>query len=708
MTARCLYIYVRMLLLLFITSAISSAQTTVFKQYNKVVLTNELVKIEYDLAKGTYSAYSLKDRNTNLVGATLRIDKYSSDTYGLKREWKSSDINDELGNGKKITVSCHGKMVPTLILELSIYDGKSFIVLNGGVKHTLTNIRIGNGNSLIVKDINPLMNACFFDGVKNKTDFRILNGPGGAGMSHNVGRETRVHQMSNMESPNNILATFIADGKRKSVVVGGLTYHEYSKYVTANFVGNKNVSVEAFSWDPVGKKVDTSQVFIPDDKYYVDFCTDNPFESLEQYGMSIKAAQKVNLSHHNFPTVDGWYVAVFSKGGEEQNNSAGMVKLMDGIKESGFLKYSKAAVRLIPDNYGYDNEQGWWDDEHWQKFGHYVKPYETTRKWAQAVIERGGIPLTYSQTSAQSADFMKLHPNMLLDNDERWAFKKNGEKSYLGGLDFTDKETITHMEKVYQNLKDGGVQGLMFDYPEGSFKYFGFEDSYSTSAAAYRTIFEIPKRVLGPDSYIDERNIWTGNAIGKNVEERGCFMDLTAGVVDNQRVWSDNDIVTPEMVSRCGHRWYKNRVIFYYDMDSKDLRKAKPANRDGVRKMLSMAYIVAPRLVLSNSFRTLSSDNIYDLERIYPMHTTPQSARPLDAFIRKDGIPRIYDFKVDDNWHQLAFYNPNDEEQEVVNVSFGESGSFGGMELDPKSNYYVYDFWNNKYIGKYLGKTKFE
>ncbi len=308
----------------------------------------------------------------------------------------------------------------------------------------------------------------------------------------------------------------------------------------------------------------------------------------------------------------------------------------------------------VPDDYGENNEQGWWNDEYWQKYGHYVKPYETTKKWGQAIIDRGGIPLTYSQTGSTSRDFIAAHPDWYLFNDTRLLFDK-----------------------------DGGIEGLMFDYPESGFQpNGGFDDKYATAASVYRTIFEIPKRVLGPDSYIDERNVW-GQPNG-----RGCFMDLTAGVVDNQRVWGDNDIVTPEMVSRCGQRWYKNR--------------------DGVRQLLTMVYVAAPRLVLANSFSKMTPEMIHDLSRIYPIHSTPKSARPLDAFTRNDGIPRIYDYEIDKTWHQLTFYNPDADSETLIEVEPGKSTTYGGMGLDPAKSYYVYDFWNDAFVGKFAGTGKIQ
>ena len=699
---RTLFSFSSLLLLLLPDACL--ARPSVSRDGTVVRLQNEQVTVQYDLATGTYSAYSRTDKTANIVGACLQINEFSSAASGLTRTWESASITDELGRGKKLVIHISGLGQPELVLEIALYEDKSFLALSGGIKNT-------SSQSIRVKEINPVYHAKAFDGAIPKSDLRMLNGPGGAGLGprmdgvkQEVGLQTRVHSVTNMESPNNLLATFMSAGQRKSMVLGGLTYHDYSKYASASRADTEDLVVSVMSWDAIGKRVDSGVTYMPDDRCYVDFCTANPFEALEHYGLAVRAAQKVNLRINDFPTICGWYVTHFSAGGSEPNNSAGMVQLMDAVFKSGFLRYSKVAVRVIPDDYGANNEQGWWDDEHWQKYGHYVKPYETTKKWAQAILQRGGIPLIYSQTGCNSRDFIAAHPDWYLFNDTRRLFNEKGELTYIkGALDYTDPGFKAHIRKVFENMRDGGLAGLMFDYPENLFRQDGgFEDTYATAAEAYRTIFEFPKTILGPESYIDERNVWP------MPNNRSCFSDVTAGVVDSQRVWGDTDYATPEMYSRCGHRWYKNRVIYTYDMDSKNLNKVSPNNRDGLRQLLTMTYTVAPRLVLANSFARMTPEQLHDLSRIYPIHSEPKSARPLDAFIREDGIPRIYDLAIDNAWHQLAFYNPDVKAEAMIGVEPGADSSFGGMGLDTNKSYYVYDFWNDAFLGKISGNKRFE
>ena len=160
-------------------------------------------------------------------------------------------------------------------------------------------------------------------------------------------------------------------------------------------------------------------------------------------------------------------------GGKAKNDTVGAVAEMEEIRKSGFLKYSRAAVRLVPDCYSKNNQQGCWDDKHFQMHGStnlgqfeggtYKAPYETSEKWGKAITERGGIPLTYCQTGFRSEDYAHAFPEHMLfnsstawmhesykrplDDDEFWG--NAWGKSYRAwSYDCTDPGFVKHMKDV--------------------------------------------------------------------------------------------------------------------------------------------------------------------------------------------------------------------------------------------------------------------
>jgi hypothetical protein len=211
---------------------------------------------------------------------------------------------------------------------------------------------------------------------------------------------------------------------------------------------------------------------------------------------------------------------------------------------------------------------------------------------------------------------------------------------------------------------------------------------YSTTAAAYRTIFQLARTGLGPEAFLDERNLDHGS-------------DITLGIVSSQRIWGDTDRMSPLMISRGALRWYKNRKVVSYDMDAKNLLKAQPAGTDGIRKMLTLMYATCGRFLMANSFDRLSPELVHDLSRIFPYPDSWISARPADAFISK--FPELFVFKIDTAWHQVAAYNPDDRNPSSKTILFGSPDYFGAFQLDPAKQYYAYEFWDNRLAGRFRG-----
>jgi hypothetical protein len=505
---------------------------------------------------------------------------------------------------------------------------------------------------------------------------------------------------------------WLRDGTAAPLLTEKLTSIDHCVRPRRKFTG------QLFAKDPVGKRVDSGQMYHCPDRFYLDVASTCPFTALEAYGKRVAAAQKVRLNMYDFPTVCLWYAEVSAYGNSEaENTTLGAVQEMKKIAASGFLKYSRAAVRLVPDSYNPSNQQGWWDDRHWQREdtdrdssgnGRYVKPFETSKKWGRAVTELGGIPLMYFQTGFRSEDYAEAFPgHMLFNKTYAWkgepqdlqselftdwhkTWARNGQ---VWGYDYTDPDFLKHLQEVYANLKTGGIKGLMFDYPASGWALAGgMEDPYSTTAAAYRNIFRMPHDGLGLESYVHERNMQRGS-------------DISIGLTASMRTENDTDTFDATTATRCGMRWYKNRVITNQDTDSKNIVKLQQ-NRDHVRAVLTMAYVTTGRLLLANSFSQFSAETFYDLTRTFPYHTTPRSARPVDAFVSE--VPTVYDFEVNPQWHQITFFNPNSEKGRTIGIDLAGEPVRGALGLNPKKAYHVFDFWNDKYIGKLFGESRLE
>lgn len=687
-----------------------------FSQDNKILkIGNNLVEFRFNPKAGTFS---ITDKRNNIVcieNAYFQINQFVSN-QGYTFDLTSQNITDEHGKGQKLTIEGKKQNQPSLILEVYIYNDKGCVVLNTGIENT-TNA------DLRIMEFFPLKGIAYkgftFD------NYHTLDGENGIEF-------TRVLTNDTLKSRNNVLATFGKEGQRKrSLVIGGLNYNEFQKY--ASVIRHKDfLEIELKANDPVGKLVDAKSKYILNDKFYIDFITDNRFESLEKYGSALSIANHVDIKGVNFPILNFWYAYMAQYGGNEfRDNSVGTIQEMEHIVKSGFLKYSPVGLRLEPDDYALpNNAQGWWDDRHWQMYkgGQLLKPYETIVKWGNKITDMGGVPFIYCQTAKRSEDYCLQYPKHILFNNpysirsegriEWWG--ENGDSTAIyWTYDFTDPGFIKHMKQVYQNLKNGGVKGIKFDYPTTGWSYDGgFDDKYATTTSAYRNIFKLAYDGLGPNRDVQER-----------IPPYG---DIALGVITTQRTEGDNDRVYPARITKTGLRWYKNRMVANYDHDPINPFHIYPQDtRDGWRAAITMTYTTSGRMEIGKYFEKMTGDMLFDLSRVVPLLSAPVlSARPIDAFSGQL-YPRIYDFVVKSDWHIVTFYNTRIEGEEwptsftaywgekkqfipikmlseVINVPLGDKTDDGGLGLEPDKAYYVFDFWNWKFVGRIAGNSHLE
>jgi len=692
-----------------------------------VTLANTLVRVEFNLKTGSYNLVDARDGTVAIANAHAEVDGLGGDPQGFatrkldpaaKITWAATDISDELGRGKTLTVHNLRSDAREFITTFTVRDGQGFVVLGSGiVNHRSYGIRM--------KSFQPLAGGALFPALEMK-DPKNLNG--GAGSTPNL-----VNQGTDLACENSLLLTFTANGARRSLVLGGLTYQDFAKYAalgpyqcwdtypgywhqpeigqTWRTVWNKidanrlpagfpAVNGQLAAVDPVGRLVDPGATYQPNDLFYVDVTTADPFVALERYGKALRTATHSRPNTYNNFSICGWFSG--------RNSAKALVEEMDYARKVDMLKTIPVTVRLEPDTYcGEDNgntEQGWWDDAHWLKFHHLAPPYDTFKKWIAAVKERGGNAETYFQCGMPSDDYAEAFPGHMLNNDISNLHRRHTHITPPVTYDATDPGFQEHMRKVWGYLKECGLAGIKFDYPDIAWRpEGGFEDKHATTASAYRAWFQLCRDGLGPAALIHER------ALGNN-----C-LDVTAGIVDLQRVWGDADRWYPGMAAKCGLRWYKNRVVMSYYPDSKalvgfnDKGRIDHAPMDIIqrRSIITMLYATSGRIESATSLTKLDGPTIYDLGRAFPMHGTPQSARPVDAFTGLK-TPRVYAFRVDDQWQQVAFCNDEAAPNTISAPLSGEQAATGSLGLDASKNYYVYEFWSDRFLGKLAGSAKLE
>jgi hypothetical protein len=694
----------------FIRILMTIPMDVVIKQTkNEVSIENSFVKYSISLSDGCYTGTD-KLTDTNIFeDASFRLDCAGNDVWPgeeLTYSWEQEPINDNFGKGNRVKIFYSPKQgyKPAWILLISLYEEHPFAVLGWGIKNT-------QSYAIRVCDVELLFGGELFVD-QEVADPHVLKG--GAGAEPNF-----VDNHWEIEALNNALLTYKDGESRKSIVAGGLKYQEFARRVEFldgvkkwNNNGDYDFQFEGFRqmtlacWDPQGKLIQPNTTYISEDTFYLDISTSDPFISLEQYGQAMRVVNKARPNCYDFPTLCGWMISTANLGeGKPINNSPGLVDQMDKAQEKGFMKYSKLAVRLEPDFYCYtkngNTQQGWWDDEHWAQFGSLKEPYESFEKWCKAVQKKQGVPFTYFQVSMPSNDFALAHPDWMLNQDISRLHVQHAHHRPLIRYDYSHPEFREYVLNVWKRHQKGGLEGIKFDYPEtGWTNSGGFIDKSFTTTSAYREIFRLCREGLGPDAFIHERNL------GGNTHEDAPRLDVTAGIVDLQRVWGDASHFEPEMGSRMGLRWYKNRVVFQYYPDGKSLYEKGseiPLATHKRRTFLTLIGLLSGRLELGTSIGRMTPEMFHDVTRLFPMINEPKSPRPVDMFLGKRH-PETYVYEVSPQWWQVLLINNDIKNDQTISAPLsGSQPETGSLGLDPSKSYHIFDFWNQKYLGQKKG-----
>lgn len=653
----------------------SLSQTIVSGSDLQLNLSNSTLEVIMDLNQGQFS---IRDKKNNLVvleKAYFSVDGWKSNCFNIQWDKKKVERDGKNGMSVELLLSAKGgKVLPGYRLAFTLLDDASWIEFRAGLKNTLS-------YDCRLMKVMLFSGARLFPG-KILSDVKTLNGAAGY-------TNAEVWADSSRVSENSLLFTGLVNGQRYSIVWGGLHYENY--YAITEYDKERRI-IELEMRDPVGRLVKQGDDWWASDTYYLGLVETDPFVALENYGMALREANQADPNLYDYPTLCGWAVGSLS-GGENINTSAALVGELDAANQSGLTRYTEVAIRVEPDFYCYkdgNTEQGWWDDAHWSQYGHLMKPYDTFEKWCNAIRERNGIPFTYFQCSMPSDDFAKAHPEWMLGQDITKLHLYHRHHEPYVRYDYTNKEFQEHVKSVWNRLHKDGMEGIKFDYPETAWNpEGGFADPSATTTSAYRTLFRLAREGLGREGRLAERNL------GESERPR---LDVTAGIVDIQRTTWDTNKFMAQYISTCGLRWYKNRTVFNYYQDSKDLLPLSPEIR---QSMLTMITLTSGMLELATSFKQITPEMIHDISRIYPMYNGKKSPRPVDAFTGvKD--PKVYDLELIPDWHQVTLFNTLESRSEV-SVSLGDQMIYGGLNLDKEAEYYVYDFWNDKLVGRLKG-----
>ena len=674
---------------------------------------NTFFSIRFNLKTGGYSGVDRSTGTCLFRDAWFRLGEGGWKEQDLTCEAEVlEDARDTFGKGKTLRVwyRTQARYEPDRFLNITVYAKQPFFVIGWGVHNK-------QSYTVRVRSAEVLVNAELFAG-QDPIEPRVLRG--GAGAEQNYVEDTW-----RLDAVNSGMLTYrdrLDQNRRQTIVAGGLKYSEFLRKVEFHNrpKGGRrppgmeirdprpqsfmSLSIQV----PQGKRIAPGRTWCSTDTFLVNICTANPFESLESFGAAMAQANKAAPNPYDFITLCGWMTSDDVLGDNVPiNNSPALVDQIKIAKETGLTRYTDIAVRLEPDYYCYndqgDTQQGWFDDDHWARYGALQKPYETFRKFCAGIAAYGGKVFTYVQGSMPSNDFALEHPDWILNDDISLLHEHRRHARTKVRYDYTEPDFQAHMRAMWTRLGRDGVIGLKFDYPETAWaKHGGFEDDSYTTVSAYRAMYQLCRAGLGPDGFIHER------IMGSKEADVPCT-DVCVGIVDLQRVWPDSSHFEPEMASRMGLRWYKQNVAIRYYPDGKSFfPRGVPATQSHRRTFLTLVGLLSGRLEIGTGFGRLTDEIRYDMTRLYPVLPNGKAFRPVDCFLSKQH-PEVYVYAVDETWAQVILVNNQENGRGIPPSKLlkapvsGDQPETGSLGLPVDRNYYVFDFWAQKPLGMIRG-----
>lgn len=649
---------------------------------------NKFVRLLMDLDTGYYSIFDQESGEAVVLNSYFQVnDQKSTDGYSFGT---SELTRDEESLTLRITGIKEGEN--DLILDVKLEHGTGDIFLAAG----LTN-RSGEGVKVMqMYPINANYNekGGVFIGPDPKVNHAVLTGDA-------MYNTAQVKKTVSTTSRNNLIISYREEPALEAFLIGQFTTYSFQSLITSDFNSNsfflndgrKSIDMNIRIYDNTGKLVDAGDTYVGDIAL-INFTTDNPYDSLEDYAdrqADFHNVELIGFDPYIYECL--WYVDWNTPGA---NNADFAVQEVKDLYEKGMANYAIPSIRVEPDTYTWtDTEQLWWDDEHWLAFGHLTETYPTVKQWLAAMREAGGEGGLYMQASYRSNDYCELYPGQMINND------------YREGPDYTDPDFEAHMAEVYANLKDAGLTSLFFDYA-GQYKRLntatgkwnattylldrtgGFEDPYATTVEAYRKIFEFPKKYIGSDVRITENSIeYTGN-------------DLCIGLIDIQRCVLDTNKFTPAIAANGINQWYRHRTTKLIYADTKVFENKDVTLR---RAQITGTGFFFGKTTLGESVNLMSDEKIRDVGKIVPFPVDGVAARPVGLFEQNYDInPEVYDYAFENGQddHILLFWNQGTAAKDI-SANLGGDTAFGGVGLNPDAEYEIWDFWNWQYIGRVKG-----
>ncbi len=331
-----------------------------------------------------------------------------------------------------------------------------------------------------------------------------------------------------------------------------------------------------------------------------------------------------------------------------------------------------------------------------------------------------GSPALYGRKWQYRLD-KKEWPYTYIDDPEQW--------SDFYRLDPSHPKAHEFLKKVFKFYYDIGIRYYMIDFLDSIWYERPFDRYHDMSLVKgpelYRKGIETIRKSVGDETYLLSSSGPTFHNVGY-VDSARISSDFGEGRPIIPWAWfypASYVISSHKHWTSCGNTLQNMATVYFthqklYANNCNCLVVDKPISRNEAEIHASIFGISGSPIMLADELSRISEDRLKMIKKLLPQ-TTPV-AKPVDLFTSTypESYPKVFRLEVSKPWGEWSIVAVFNLEQKVLEQSLTvenlgvekatvTSGPGSGSTKDDDSgNYWVYDFWQERYCGTYSGSLE--
>lgn len=635
---------------------------------------NEYFSISFDTKSGLLEIVRTNGEKL-LTGSIARIVTsegfVSSSDAANRYSLKSANLNDQLGEGRKLMIKATGRNTRLdLILSLSFYKKYHAVFVE---------VECLNKSSepIILKTIEPICATGETGGALhwNRTSKLLTNGP----MYYDPGTVLDFSTKDNNLRQSWWNIGLFSGYNREGLVVGAVENITAQGKVSARRESEENIGLTAQSILTdgfvlgAGKKIRSNR--------FVLLIGKNIYSALEEYAAIMG---RINSARTN-SIVNGWCNWFFT---------------YEHITEDEVIRNAEFASRVLKPygleyiqvDEGFQKWHGEWDGN--DRFPHGMK-------WLADRIHTLGLkpglwiaPYVISEPTdvfRNHKEWLIKHPDGSLKRvgpwpgeDTDWARNEN-PKRY--GLDITHPGAAEWMSNLFDKVsKQWGYEMIKVDFVDWSLlSAHHYYDPSVSRAMVYRKGFEIIRKAAGDECHLQD-----------------CGPGpVTVGLLDSMRIELDQNygfaaeawnqyFNSTGSAPAAAKRYYFHKRTWINDADHLCISMLSPSQAKAAASLLALT---GGNIISGDRLSDLDPVKVEIFKKTLPSYG--EAARPVDLF--DTDFHRIFALRVLKSfgeWTVAGFFNSSTSEMQEYVLPLDR------LWLDNTKTYITYDFWNNRFLGE--------